>query len=251
MRSKLFKTTLSSVFAMLVALPAWAAELKVAAAVSAKDALDEITGQFEKKTGNHVSVTYGSSGKLFTQVSQGAPFDLYFSADTESPAELFKQGLCEPPKRYGRGRLVLWTLKPSPLDIDKGLKTLLDPRIQKVAIANPVVAPYGRAAVETMRFAKVYEQVEKKLVKGENISQTAQFVDSGAADIGFLSLSLAYSPKLKERGKYWMVPLNLHQPIDQDAAVLKGSQELATARQFLSFCTSGETREVWHRFGLE
>lgn len=250
----MMKTAKAIVLASLFfAAPAWATDLQVAAASSTKDALDELVARFEQETKNHVEVTYGASGKFFTQIQQGAPFDLYFSADHEYPSKLFQQGLSEAPTRYGRGRLVLWAPKGSSLDLKK-LETLSSPKVRTISIANPDLAPYGRAAVEVMRASKLYQQLEGKLVKGENISQAAQFADKGGADVAFLSLSLAVSPRLKERGRYRILPASLHHPIDLDAVVLKGNKEskkIAIARQFLRYCTSPQSREVWGRYGLE
>lgn len=242
---------LAGLLPLLMATPGLAATINVAAAISTQDALNEIIASFEKSTGHQVKATYGASGKFFTQLTQGAPFDVYFSADNEYPGKLYQKGLCETPRRYGQGRLVLWTLKNSPLDPQKGLTILKDARIHKVAIANPEAAPYGRAAVEVMRSTKIYQDLESKLVRGANIAQTAQFADSGAAEIGFLSLSLAVSPNLTPHGKYWMIPARLHSPIAQDAAVIKASPEIKTARQFLDYCTSPKARGIWKRFGLE
>lgn len=234
-----------------LATPGLAVTLNVSAAISTQDALNEIIANYEKDTGNQVKPTYGASGKFFTQLTQGAPFDLFFSADNEYPAKLFQKGISETPRRYGQGRLVLWTLKTSPLDIKKGLGILKDTRIRKVAIANPELAPYGRAAIEVLQSAKVYQNLDPKLVRGENIAQTAQFADSGSAEIGFLSLSLAVSPNLARHGKYWTIPARLHSPIAQDAAVIKSSPEIKTARQFLDYCTSKKARNIWKRHGLE
>lgn len=231
-------------------LPAHAAQLTVAVASSVQEPMAELARQFEKQTGQRVRPVYGASGKLFAQIAQGAPFDLYFSADTQYPARLHDTHLAEVPRHYARGRLVLWARSGSPFDVTRGLDVLADDRVQKVAIANPRLAPYGRAAVEAMRSAQVFETVSTKLLMGENVAQTFQFVESGGADLALVPLSLAVSPKLTGRGRYWLVPATLHTPLDSDAAVLTKSREPALARRFLDFCTGDGARAVWRRYGL-
>jgi molybdate transport system substrate-binding protein len=229
---------------------AWAGSLKVAAASSTQDALQEIAARFEQETGHQVRLTFGSSAKLFTQLTQGAPFGVYFSADDEYPAKLHALGLSEAPRRYATGRLVLWAPAGSPLDVKRGLSVLSAPGIRKVAIANPKVAPYGRAAEEALRAEKVYGQVAGKFVMGENVTQAAQFVESGSAEAGLLPLSLAVSPKLAPRGKYALIPTKLHQPIDADAVVLKQAEDATLAHQFFDYCLSPKATPTWRRYGL-
>lgn len=252
-RTLCLATLLGMSVAILMAgvAPAWADTLNVAAASSSQEALREIARNFEKETGHSVRFTFGASGKLFTQITHGAPFGLFFSADNEYPAKLAALGLCETPRRYARGRLVLWVPVDSPLDVKKGLAVLKDPRITKIALANPRVAPYGRAAEEAMRAEKILDAVAPKFVMGENVSQAAQFVESGSAEIGLLPLSLAVSPKLAPRGKYALVPSKLHRPIDAEVALIKQPAGSALARQFLEYSLSGKARATWRRFGLD
>lgn len=247
------KTTTLSRYASAIVLgagvwcsPSGAAELRVVAASSAQEALQEIANRFERDTGHQVWMIFGASGKFYTQLTQGAPFDVYFSADNEYPAKLHAQGLVEAPRRYARGRLVLWAPTTSPLEVTKGMGVLRDSRIKKLAIANPKLAPHGRAAVEAMRA----QQVSASLVMGENVAQTAQFVDTGGADLGMFPLSLALSSKLATRGKYWLIPDAWHAPIDSDAAVVSASLERQVAKQFLDYCTSAKLKAVWRRYGL-
>lgn len=224
--------------------------LKVAAASSTQEALQEISSRFAKETGHQVRFTFGASGKLFTQISHGAPFAVYFSADDEYPTKLHAMGLSEAPRRYATGRVVLWTLKSSPLDVEQGLSILRHARISRIAIPNPKVAPYGRAAEEAMCAGKVRDSIGAKLVLGENASQAAQFVESGSAEIGILPLALAVSPKLAPRGKYGLIPAKLHEPIDADAVVIKQADGGALARQFLAYCLSAKVQPIWRRCGL-
>lgn len=246
----LAKTVLAcSLTLALLAPSVAAAELRVAAASSAQEALQDISRRFERETGHHVSLVFGASGKFAAQLAQGAPFDVFFSADNEYPYKLYQQGLTEAPRRYARGRLVLWVPEGSSLSLSTGMAALGDPRVHTIAIANPKVAPYGRAAIEALRHRKLYETLSAKLVLGENVSQAAQFVQAGGADLGMVPLSLALS-KLKGHGQYWLVPAAWHAPIDSEAAVVKASPERAVARQFLAFCTSAPLAGVWRHYGL-
>ncbi len=179
-------------------------EILVAAAADLKFALDEIVQGFQKEHPDaKVSITYGSSGNLFSQIDNGAPFDLFLSADIDFPKKLIerKKAAADSLFPYAVGQVVIWVPKNSPIDVQKlGMRALLDPSVHKIAIANPEHAPYGRAAVAAMKKLGVYDQVADKLVLGENIAQTAQFVESRAADIGLIALSLAVSPKMKSAG---------------------------------------------------
>src|SRR6202171_2155252 len=182
---------------LLVARHSVAQELKIAAAADLKFAMADLAAQFEKRAGGKLDVTYGSSGNFLSQIAHGAPFDLFFSADAEYPKKLETAGLTEPGtlNEYALGRIVIWTSSDSRIRVAKaGWEALLDESIEKIAIANPEHAPYGRAAVAALRNAGIYEQVKAKLVYGENIAQAAQFVASGNAQAGILALSLAVSP---------------------------------------------------------
>ena len=172
---------------------ALAEDLTIAAASDLNFAFKELVAVFEKQTGHHVKLSLGSSGNFYSQIQNGAPFDLYFSADIRYPQKLEEAGYAVPGSvyRYAIGRIVLWVPTKSPVDVDKlGMDALLDPSIRKIAIANPKHAPYGRAAVAAMEHFKVYDRVKDRLVLGENISQAAQYVESGASDIGIIALSL-------------------------------------------------------------
>jgi len=187
---------------------ALAGDIAVAAASDLNFALKELAADFEKRTGTHVKLTLGSSGNLYSQIQNGAPYDLYLSADVRYPHKLIESGHARPDSlyRYAIGRIVVWAPKSSPVAVERGLDALLDPAIRKIAIANPKHAPYGRAAVAAMESFKVHDRVKDRLVLGENVSQAAQFVESGAADIGIVALSLALAPGMKASGKYWEIP---------------------------------------------
>lgn len=229
-----------------------AEELKIAAASDLNFAIKEIVAEFEKTTGNHVKLSLGSSGNFYAQIQNGAPFDLYFSADIGYPKKLEEAGLIVPGSlyRYAVGRIVLWTNHTSQRDVSKGLEVLRDPAIKKIAIANPKHAPYGRAAVAAMQHFKVYEQAKDRLVFGENISQAAQFIESGACDIGVIALSLALAPTMKAAGTYWEIPGDAHPPLEQGAAILKSSKQQEVAKQFVEFMQDKRGQEIMTRYGF-
>ncbi len=233
--------------------PVQGGEIVVAAASDLSFAFKEAAGQFERQTGTRMKVTLGSSGNLFSQIQNGAPFDAYFSADVRYPQKLEESGQAVPGSlyRYAIGRLVLWVPNRSGLPApQQGLQALLDPAVRKIAIANPKHAPYGRAAVAALQHAGVYEAVKDKLVLGENISQAAQFVESGAADIGVIALSLAVVPAMQQAGQYWEIPQVTHPPIVQGAVVLKNGSNHEGAQAFFLFLQRREGQELLRRHGF-
>jgi molybdate transport system substrate-binding protein len=225
-------------FVLLGACPVAAAQgLAVAAASDLQSALPAIVSQFEKATGQHVQLTFGSSGNFFAQIQNGAPFDVFLSADIDYPRRLEASGQAERGTvyEYARGRLVLWTRSDSGIDVQRGLGALTDARTRRVAIANPEHAPYGRAAIAALRHEGLYERLREKLVLGENISQAAQFAESGSADAGLLALSVALSPTLRRSGTYFDIPESWHPPIEQGAVVVASSLHKGLARQFIDY----------------
>jgi molybdate transport system substrate-binding protein len=228
--------------------------ITVAAAADLKFAMDPIVADFEKQYSNvTVRVSYGSSGNLFAQINNGAPFDLFLSADIDFPRKLVenKKALADSLFSYAVGRVVVWVPNDSPIDVEKlGIEALLSPSVRKIAVANPEHAPYGRAAVAAMKKLGVYDKVSGKLVLGENIAQTAQFVESGAADIGLIALSLAVSPKMKSEGRYWEVPLDAYPRLEQGGAILSVSKQPDLARQFRSVLVGPQGRETLRRYGF-
>jgi molybdate transport system substrate-binding protein len=246
-------------FVTLVAVfPSWSSAqsqpqlLRVAAAADLQFVMPDLATQFEKRTGTRVNITYGSSGNFFSQLQNGAPFDLFFSADIDYPRKLEAAGLAEPGTlyEYAAGRIVIWM--PADLRVDvarQGWNALLDSAVQKIAIANPEHAPYGRAAVAALKKAGIYVQVKAKLVYGENISQAAQFVQSGNAQAGIVAMSLAISPGMKD-GMRWEIPSEMHPPIDQAAIVLKSAANKPGARVFLEFVKSEPGRVTFSNYGF-
>ena len=238
--------------ACVVTTEAAATDITIAAASDLNFAFKEIVTEFEKTTGNHVKLTLGSSGNFYAQIQHGAPFDLSLSADIGYPKKLEEAGLTVPGSLYpyAVGRIVLWAGKGSHLDLSKGLEVLREPTIRKIAIANPKHAPYGRAAAAAMEYFKVYDQVKDKLILGENISQAAQFIESGACDAGIIALSLALAPAMKASGQYWEIPATAHLPLEQGAVILKQSKNPEGAKQFLEFIKGPHGQEVMKRYGF-
>jgi molybdate transport system substrate-binding protein len=222
---------------LIAPVRAVAEEITVAAASDLTFVFPDVAAKFKTETGNSVKFSFGSSGNFLSQIRNGAPFDMFFSADIGYPQKLEAAGLVEPGTlyEYAVGKLVLWVPNASTLDLKRGLAVLTDSSIHKIAIANPEHAPYGRAAVAAMKHEIVYDQVSSKLIMGENISQTAQFVQSGNADIGLLALSLAVAPNLKDKGRYELIAVSDYPPIEQAAVIIKSSKKKETAQQFLAF----------------
>jgi molybdate transport system substrate-binding protein len=230
-----------------------AGTLTIAAAADLQAAFPQLVGLFERESGVKVSVSYGSSGTFFAQIQNGAPFDAYFSADLEYPQRLVTSGHADRDSlyQYAVGHLVLWTRTSTGIDVSRGLAVLRDARVRRIAIANPAVAPYGRAAVAALRSGKLYDVVQTRLVLGDNLSQTAQLADSGNADVAILSLSLAFGPTLRASGIYAEIPASAHPPIDQAAVIVSASRNKDTARQFLAFMKRPEARQVLTTFGFQ
>ena len=238
---------------MFIAQLCVAQEITVASAADLQFAMQDIASRFQQKTGIMVKVSYGSSGNFFQQLQNGAPFDLFFSANLDYANKLQTAGLVEPGSyyEYATGKIVLWTTNNSRINLDSGLKALLDPSIKKIAVANPQHAPYGQAAVAALQKENVYDKVKDKLVLGENISQAASFVVSGAADIGIVALSLALSPNMKDKGHYAGVPSDDYPAIEQACIILRSSKSKEAAKQFLSFVKTPAMGDLLRSYGFE
>jgi molybdate transport system substrate-binding protein len=228
-------------------------EITVAAAADLSNALQEVANNYEKQTGVTVKLSFGASGALTQQIQNGAPFDVFFSADMDYPRQLIAGGQAEGATlyRYAVGRLVLWVPADSPLDVEhKGMDVLLDPSVKKISMANPQHAPYGRAAAATLRHYGLYEKVSDRLVLGENISQAAQFVESGNAQVGFVALAHAIAPAMQGKGKYWMVPADAYPPLDQGVVLISHSPHRPDAAAFLEYVKSAEVAGLLRRYGF-
>lgn len=221
----------------------------IAAASDLQYALDDIKAEFIMENPEiKVNIIYGSSGNLYQQLVNKAPFDLYFSADILYPNKLDSLKLsATKPKLYATGFLVVWTSK---LDTAQGYNLLRSNEVINLAIANPRHAPYGKRAVEFLKFYNLYEQVENKLVEGENISQTAQFVLSGNAEVGIIALSLAMSPTMQNAGKYILIDEKSHSPLEQAYIIVKGSETKPEVLRFYEFVDIELARTIFSKYGF-
>ncbi len=229
-------------------------EINVAAAADLSSALQEVATNYEKRTSVVVKLSFGASGALTQQIQNGAPFDVFFSADMDYPRQLIAGGQAESATlyRYAVGRLVLWVPGDSPLDVEhKGMDVLLDPSVKKISIANPQHAPYGRAAVAALKHYGLYEKVSAtELVLGENVSQAAQFVESGNAQAGFVALAHAMAPAMQGKGRYWMVPAEAYPPLDQGVVLISRSPHRQDAAAFLEYMKTAEVAGLLRRYGF-
>jgi len=228
-------------------------QLTIAAAADLQPVMKHLSARFEKQTGSKVNLVFGSSGNFFAQLQNGAPFDLFFSADIDYPRKLEAAGLTERGSfyEYATGKIVLWVPSHSRVDVNKGLAAVDDPQIRRLAIANPAHAPYGRAAENALKKAGVWEQVSSRLVFGENISQTAQFANSGNADAAILALSLVLTPAMKQQGRYSVIPPEMYPPIRQGAVIIKKSAHKTLASRFIEFLKAPETRSLFTQYGFQ
>ncbi len=228
-------------------------EITVAAAADLNYALKDLASRFEQKTGNKVNLSFGASGNFYSQIQSGAPFDLFFSADADYPKKLAEAKLVDAAsvRTYAIGHLVLWVPISSPLDPQKlKMDLLTQPAVHRIAIANPQHAPYGKAAMAALQHYGMWDKLASKLVLGENISQTAQFVQSGNAQAGLIALSLAKSAAMKDAGKYWELPPDSYPEIQQAVAVVSSSKHKATAQAFIDFIGSAQGAAILEQYGF-
>jgi molybdate transport system substrate-binding protein len=224
-----------------------AADISVAVAANFSDAAKEIAALFKAKTGNNPVLSFGSSGQFYTQITQDAPFEILLSADEERPKKAIEDGFGLAGSRftYATGKLVLWSRNPG---LVKGEETLREGQFAKLAIANPIAAPYGAAGIETLKTLNLYSKLEPKLVQGNNIAQTFEFVETGNADLGFIAFSQLIG---NSSGSQWMVPQALYAPIRQDAVLLKKGAANGAASAFLDFLKGPEARAIIEKYGYE
>jgi molybdate transport system substrate-binding protein len=227
-----------------------AQKITIAAASDLKFAMDEIVTAYKQANpAKSVDVVYGSSGNFYTQIKQGAPYDLFFSADIDLPQKLVQSGDAGPNVTpYGLGRLVIWSKRHDARNLS--LADLIQPKFAKIAIANPAHAPYGKRSQEAMEKLGVWERARPRIVMGENVTQAALFVETGSADVGVVALALVLNPKLKEQGAYSLVPENLHQPLNQGFVITKRAAGNANAKQFSDYMAQPATRAIMIRYGL-
>jgi molybdate transport system substrate-binding protein len=226
----------------------------VAAAADLKYAFDDLKQAFERShTDIQVQLTYGSSGNFFAQLENRAPFDVFLSADVDYPRRLAAKGLALTDRefQYAIGHLVLWAPRTSSLDVAKlGIQALLDPSVRKIAIANPRFAPYGRAAEAALKSLGVYDRVQDRLVLGDNVGQTVQFIQTGAADIGLISLAQARSPALRDEGRFCEVPRDAYPPLEQGGIILSWVQDRDAAESLRAFVTGADGKAILKRYGF-
>lgn len=227
------------------------AVLHVAAAADLQPVLPVFAGEYEKKTGVKLEISYASSATLTTQILNGAPMDLFLAADFTFPEKVVAAGLADTrtPTPYAKGALVLWARKDSPLQ-PLNMERLTDPRATRIAVANAAHAPYGRAAISALHSLKLYDKVAPHLVIAENIAQTAQFVESGNAQLGLISLTVASTPHFRNLGTYVLVPTNAYPEIRQCAVVMKKSPHKAEAHAFLNWLLTPAVQGQLHGLGL-
>lgn len=248
MRS-LFLVTACAVVSLAASAPAAAATLIVAVAANVQYAFDELQAEFKKETGHDIKPVYNSSGKFATQIVNGAPFDVFLSADMGYPERLHKDGFASAPKVYTYGALVLWTMKD--IDLARWQETLASPTVGKIAVANPRTAPYGREAMKALAHYKLDETLKGKLVFGESIAQTNQYIHSKAADAGFTAKSAVLAAAMKGQGKWVELPKDSYEPIAQGVAVLKHGMQTApkASQQLHDFVLSPKARAIFERYG--
>ncbi|MDD2270679.1 MAG: molybdate ABC transporter substrate-binding protein [Desulfuromonadaceae bacterium] len=247
----IMKSVLVAVVCILFAVPAMAAEVNVAVAANFTAPMRQIAAEFEKDTGHTAVLAFGSSGKFLAQIKNGAPFQLFLSADDEKPAQLVKDGLTVAGSRftYAIGTLVLWSAQPGFVD-PKG-EVLSKGTFARIAIANPKLAPYGSAAVEVLTKLGLLTALQPKFVQGENISQTYQFVSTGNAELGFVALSQVMKNGKITTGSAWIVPGKQHSPIRQDAVLLATGKDNAAAKALLSYLKTEKAKTIIRSYGYQ
>ena len=243
--ARLFRLAAGIAAFVLTSTSVPAAETNVAVAANFTEAAKEIAAAFKAKTGHEAVLSFGASGQFYTQIAQGAPFQVFLSADDARPKKLLDDGLAVSGSRftYAIGKLVLWSKTPG---LVKGEETLKAASFAKLSICNPAAAPYGAAAVEAMKALKIYETLQPKLVEGATITQAYQFVETGNAELGFVALSQLTGPPT---GSRWLVPQELYAPIRQDAVLLKSGAANEAATGFIAFLKGPEARAIIEKYG--
>ena len=228
----------------------FAQNLTVAVAANVQFAMKEIKTSFEKQSGIKLSTVIGSSGKLTAQIENGAPFDVFLSADMKYPSTLYKKSFAvDSPKIYAQGALVLWTLDD--VNLKDGIKALTSSSIKKIALANPMTAPYGRESVRLLKYYKLYKKLKSKLVYGSSIAQTNQYIVSKAAQIGFTAKSVVLSPEMKNKGEWIDLNSKAYSPIAQGAVILKHGNETLEkeSKEFYNFLFSKTAKQIFKKYG--
>lgn len=239
-------------FLFTISINIFGQKLTIAVAANVQFAMQEIKQKFEKDTGIDVSVVIGSSGKLTAQIENGAPFDVFLSADMKYPGNLYKNGYAKnKPKIYASGSLVLWSM--SGADLSEGIQVLTDASINNIAVANPKTAPYGRETIRVLKFYKLYNKVKSRLVFGSSIAQTNQYIVSKSADLGFTAKSVVLSPEMKNMGRWIDIDSSAYTPINQGAVILTHGmkQNLKASERFFNFLFSPEAINIFKEYGYK
>lgn len=245
-----FKRVLISLAFSLATFSATAQKVNVAAAADLRYALDEVVIAYKKHNPkSDIKVTYGSSGNAYQQIMNGAPYDIYFSADIMYPQKLAEMGFAaSKPKLYAIGYIVLWS---NQINVSNGLSSLNDPKLRKLAIANPEHAPYGKRAQECLQYYKLYDKLKDKIIMGENIAQTAQYAQTGNAEIGILALSLVMSPAMKNQGTYFLIDSKSYSPLEQAYVIIKKPKLNTETTKFAKFVATTEARTILKKYGFK
>lgn len=252
MASRLLRGVLVAACALAVTAEPASAQLSLAAASDLQTVLPGIAARYQRAGGQGLRISYGSSGQFVSQIQNGAPFDVFLSADEAFVRRLVASGHADASSvtLYAEGRLALWARTDRGLDLTKGLAVLASPAVRRIAIANPEHAPYGRAAVDALRRASLYDQVRPRLVLGENVSQAAQFAQTGNADVGIMALSLTRAPAMRSTGAAVELPQEMFAPITQTGVVVSASRQREAARHFLRFLTQPDIAQLLRDAGF-
>lgn len=236
---------------ILLSVSAQAAEVKVAVAANFAQPMKDIAAEFEKDTGHKLAITQGATGKFYAQITNGAPFEVFLSADDETPAKLVKEGKAVTGTQftYAIGRLVLWS--PDEKLVDQGGAVLKTDRFKYISIANAKVAPYGRAAVQTMQKLGVLSAIEPRVVQGESITQTHQFVTTGNAQLGFVAMSQVWENNRVKSGSGWIVPEDMHEQLRQDIVLLNPGKDSSAATALVNYLKSDKSKKIIERYGYK
>ena len=226
-----------------------AQSITIAAAADLRFVMDELINEFKKSNPDtKINVIYGSSGNLYQQIINQAPFNIFFSADISYPKKLDSLNLTKSkPKLYAIGHLVIWS---ATLDVSKGIELLKSPDIKKISIANPRVAPFGKRALECLKYYKMETQVKDKIVEGENVSQAAQFALTGNAEVGLIALSLALSPEMTSKGKYFLLDEKSYSKLEQAFVIIKNSEKNNAVLKFVQFIENEQSKKLFGKFGF-
>jgi molybdate transport system substrate-binding protein len=250
MNFRLIKSILIFTFLVIIFGNVNAQKISIAAAADLRYAMDDIVKVYKKTHPTvDIKVNYGSSGTAFQQIVNGATYDIFFSADILYPQKLKEQKLtATAPKLYAIGYIVVWS---SQIDVSSGINSLLNAKVSKIAIANPEHAPYGKRAEESMKYYKIYDKLKSKLIFGDNVSQAAQYAQTGNAEIGILALSLVCSPALKGQGKYFIIDDKSHSPLEQAYVILNQGKNNKEAHSFVQFVVSPVARAIFKTYGFK